>query len=173
MLDLAQAALDDRAAVQHFVLVLISAAALRWGAGPERATALTLLSVLLGDQIYHAIFGAGVELVTIDVGHAVIDAIAAFAMMSTAVAANRMYTLWIGAFQIIAVYSHIARDMDAGISPLAYAIVSVAPSYFQIVLLAGGLWGHRRRLRRFGKYSSWRTSLPPSWARGRLAWLGA
>ncbi len=173
MLDLAQAVLDNRAAVQHFALLLICTAALRWGAGPERVTALTLLSVLLGDQAYHAIFGAGVELVTIDIGHAAIDSMAALAMISTAVAANRMYTLWIGAFQIIAVYSHVARNLEAGISPLAYAIVSVAPSYFQIALLAGGLWMHLRRQRRHGRYSSWRTSSSPSWARGRLAWLAA
>lgn len=171
-MDFLLAVVEYRAEAQKLAIVITVAAALRWGAGPERACGVALLYLLLADVTYHAVLGPGVELLRIDVGHAVIDSTAALVMIVVALASNRMYTLWIGALQIIAVQAHIARDLEAGISPLAYSIMYVAPSYLQIGLLAGGIWAHRRRLRRFGTYRSWRTSLAPWWAKRPLAWQG-
>lgn len=173
MLDLAGLFLEYRADIQRLALVAISGAALRWGAGPERSTGLALLYLLLADIFYHLVFGPGVALGHIDIGHALIDLSALALMGAIALFANRMYTLWIGALQMIAVLAHVARDLETGIAPLVYAIMFIAPSYVQIALLAGGTWAHRKRRNRFGKYSSWRTSSIPSWVSGRLAWLNA
>jgi hypothetical protein len=165
--------LEYRDEAQQFLLFIVVASALRWGAGPERATALVLAAMLLGDIAYHMIFGPGVNLLTIDLGHATIDLAALVALTTIAVAANRNYTLWIGALQIVAVLAHVARNLDGTISPLVYAIMYIAPSYFQIGLLGAGLIRHRRRSQTHGTYRSWRTSSPPSWATGRLSWLDA
>lgn len=167
MIDVLQALLDSRVEVQKGALIVVVVAAFRWGAGPERGTAAVFLYLLFADSAYHAIFGPGAELLKIDIGHALIDASAALAMAAIAVQANRMYTLWIAALQIIAVQSHVARDLESGISPLAYAIVRYAPFYFQIVLLAVGTWLHRKRVRTFGSYRSWRTSSARSRALAR------
>ena len=156
-------ALDYRDEVQMAFLVGVAASALRWGAGPERASALALLYLEFIDQAYHAIFGPGVELASLDLGHAMIDLTTGGAMLGIAVVANRMYSLWIGALQIIAIQAHVARDLVSEITPLAYAIMYVAPSYFQIALLAAGIWAHRKRRRIYGTYRSWRISWPPSW----------
>lgn len=171
MIQLLEIFLEYRVEAQRLLLAVAVVSALRWGAGPERATGLVLAGMLVADLAYHAIFGAGVDLLTIDVGHAVIDTLAMGALTSIAVAANRNYTLWIGALQILAVLGHIARNLDEAISPLVYAIIHIAPSYFQIGLLLMGTFRHRRRVRLHPSYRSWRTSSPPSWATGRLAWL--
>ena len=157
--------------VQLVVWVALCAASLRWGAGPERAIALALLYILVADLAYHAIFGARVELRRIDVGHAFIDGTACVAMLLIGAHANRTYPLWIGAFQLFAVLAHIARDSIEQMTPLAYVIMKVAPSYFQLIVLAVGLIAHRRRLHKFGTYRSWGTSWPPSWAPGRIVSL--
>ncbi|MEO6387075.1 MAG: hypothetical protein ABIT16_04215 [Croceibacterium sp.] len=151
--------LDYREYFQQGVLIAVTLFALRKGAGPERATALALLYLLVADYAYHAIFGPGMKLRTMDVGHAVIDATACFAMVAIGTTANRVYTLWIGAFQIIAVMGHLARWLESEITPLAYLFMYVVPSYFQIALLATGTGLHLRRQRRLGKYRSWQRSL--------------
>jgi len=163
--------LDYRDEVQFVILVSVAAAALRWGAGPERATGLALLYLEFADHAYHAIFGPGIELLRMDLGHATIDATTLVAMLLIGVSANRMYTLWIGALQIIAVQAHLARDLASGMSPIAYAIMFIAPSYFQIALLAGGIWRHRRRLQKYGTYRSWRNSSNRWLVNARLSWL--
>lgn len=173
MIGLLEVFLEHRIEAQRLLLAVTVALALWRGAGPERATGLVLAGMLFADLAYHAIFGTGVDLLTIDVGHAVIDTLAMAALTSIAIAANRTYTLWIGALQILAVLGHVARNLDDAISPLVYAIIHIAPSYFQIGLLLAGTLRHRRRLRRHGSYRSWRTVSPPSWASGRLAWLDA
>jgi len=164
---------EYRDEAQRLLLFIVVASALRWGAGPERAAALTFVAMLLGDSTYHLIFGPGVNLLTLDIGHATIDFAAMVAFTTIAVAANRNYTLWIGALQIVAALAHVARNLDDAISPLVYAIMFFAPSYFQIGLLGAGLVCHCRRSQIHGTYRSWRTSSPPSWATGRLSWLDA
>jgi hypothetical protein len=164
--------LEYRVIAQRLLLFLVVASAFRWGAGPERTTGLVLAGMLFVDLAYHAIFGAGVRLLQVDVGHAVIDLAALGALLAIGVRANRNYTLWIGALQILAVFGHVARNLDNAMSPLMYAVIHIAPSYAQIILLGVGTHRYRRRSRTGLKYNSWRSSSPPSWAKGRLRWLG-
>ena len=109
--------IEYRDEAQKIALLAIVAATWRWGAGPERLSALALLYIVAVHQAYHAVFGPGVTLAEIDLGHAAIDGTACIAMLAIAASANRMYTLWLGALQIIAVQAHIARDLESGISP--------------------------------------------------------
>lgn len=171
MIEALQIILNLRDEAQQAALILLLAAALRWGAGPERLVAATICSITLADKAYHLIFGSGVELGSINVGHFVIDAAACCSLIFIALAANRMYTLWIGAFQILALLSHPVRLVAQQVSPIAYAIMQIAPSYFQIGLLAGGIWLHHRRSRANGTYRSWRHSSSHSSRNGHSTWL--
>jgi hypothetical protein len=162
--------LASRVFAQTLALVLVVAAAFVWGAGPERASAATLAWLRLADLAYHAVFGPAVQLASTDIAHAAIDTVALAAFVIVALQANRIYPLWLAALQLLAVYAHIARDIAHAISPLGYAVMYIAPSYFQIILLACGIWLHRRRLRRVGSYRAWRRSSSPSPAPGRRIW---
>ena len=134
------------------------------GGGPERAVAGVMVGILVSDRIYHLIFGNFTNLVSIDYGHALIDLVAMIVLVVIALRANRMYTLWTAALQLIAFNAHLARELTEGMSPIAYLILYVGPSYFQLLIQGLGLWAHRRRIARYGPYRSWtsHTDKPPA-----------
>lgn len=153
--------------VAFFALAL---AAWRWGGGPERAAALVLVWFRIADWTYHGIFQQALDLTDIDLAHALIDLVACVAAFVIAIFANRMYTLWFAALQLLVVFAHFSRDMAMAILPTVYAIMIMAPSYLQMLLLAGGLWAHHRRVQRFGPYRSWRRSSNHSPATAPRGW---
>lgn len=161
---------DFRFWLQAGLFALLVLAAWRWGAGPERALAGVLAWFGIGDALNHAIFGSWTDFATVDTGHLVIELVALGVALSVALLANRMYPLWFSAFQLIALFAHLARDLAQGIAPLAYLIMYIGPSYCQIILLSGGIWLHRRRVRRHGPYRSWRSFSHRSPAMRRPNW---
>lgn len=158
---------DVRIAAQTITFLALALASWRWGAAPERAAAAVLVWFRLADWAYHGLFASSLNLTDIDTAHAVIDIVACIACFAIAVAANRIYPLWFAAFQLLAVGAHLARDMAVDVLPMVYAIMFMAPSYFQTAILALGLWFHHRRVRRFGPYRSWRNFSNRSPAAGR------
>lgn len=140
---------------QLIILLVLAFLGFWKGGGPERAVAGVMVGILVCDRIYHLIFGNFSTVVSIDYGHALIDLVAMVALVLIALRANRMYTLWIAALQLIAFNAHLARELAEGMSPIAYLILYIGPSYFQLLAQAGGLWAHRRRVARYGPYKSW------------------
>ncbi len=167
MLELIQAYRVD---AQTLAFVLLALAAWRWGAGPERALAAVLVWFRVADWAYHGIFAASLQLTNVDLAHALIDLVACVAAFAVALHANRIYPLWFAAVQLLAVFAHLARAMAVEILPVVYAIMFIAPSYLQIAILAWGVWRHRRRVRRFGPYRSWRSFSPRSPEPGPRSW---
>ncbi|WP_114521600.1 hypothetical protein [Altererythrobacter sp. ZODW24] len=157
-----QTIFEHRVEAQAIFMVLLVLCALWRGSGPERAVALTMAGMKVAAEAYLAITEAKISLLDMDVAMATIDLVVCVVLVFVGLQANRMYTLWIAAFQIIALNAHIVREIATGISPLAYAIMYIAPSYFQLFILAGGIWCHARRERLFGPYRSWRR--PPAGA---------
>lgn len=149
---------DFRFSFQAAIFVGLALAAWKVGGGPEKVLAGVLVWFSAGDAVNHALFAAGTDYSTINAGHVVIEVVALAVSLAVAVFANRMYTLWFAAFQVLAVLAHLAREIVRDIASLAYLMMYVGPSYFQIILLAGGIWFHHRRERRFGPYRSWRSS---------------
>ena len=154
-MDLLQA--DTRFALQVTLFCLLALSAWRWGGAPERILSATLLWFTVGDTLNHWLFDVSTTFVTVDTGHLVIDFVALAVSVTVALFANRIYPLWFAAFQALAMLAHLARDLVSEVSPIAYVVMYVGPSYFQIVILALGIWFHRRRVRRHGPYRSWRT----------------
>ncbi len=148
--------------VQIAVLLVTAAVAIWRGAGPEKACAGVMAIVLwLGDILNHAIAASAARFTSVETGHLVLD-VAGFALfLAIALFANRMYPLWMSITQGVVVLTHLAADA-AKAAPLAYSILSIAPSYLLTALLIGGLIAHVRRVKRHGLYRSWRVATPPS-----------
>lgn len=147
-----------------FVLIL---SAFFWGGGPERAVALTWLVVFeIGGRVKDVIFGSELRLTDVDLFWASADVVAGVSWLTIALFANRNYTLWIAALQLLATSAHLVRGMVEAVSPIAYVVMVVAPGWFQLFLLAGGLICHARRKNSFGEYRDWRK--PQNAAQARL-----
>lgn len=128
------------------------------GAAPERAVAGVMLASFCLFWLFRDPQSDGMSYTYVHALQFAIDFATAIAFITIAIFANRMYTLWIAGFQIVALQAHLARYLTDQIAPLAYAIMIIAPSYLQIVALGLGTWMHVRRERRHGSYRSWRTS---------------
>lgn len=161
---------DVRYWLQTGLFIILFLSAFRWGGGPEKVLAGVLVWFRVGDAANHALIDILDLPFAADTGHFVIDLIAAVVALAVAAHANRMYPLWFAAFQLLAVFAHLARELAPGVALLAYRLMYVGPSYFQIMLLAGGIWLHRRRVLRHGPYRSWRSSSPRSPAPARSSW---
>ncbi len=146
-------------------------AALVWGGGPERAIALLWLFLFeITSLVINVIWSPSFRPNEMDVTSMLIDSAALIILVIVAVRANRMYPLWIAAFQILATMSHFANAMANHISPIAYVILAVTPGYFQLLLLATGLFGHMRRVREHGAYRDWQEPIATG---GQLAMSGS
>lgn len=147
----------------------LCAAALRWGEAPERSCAATLFVMTYGDAAYHTLLGQGPVYGTVDLWHLIIDLGTAAAFIGIALQANRVYPLWLAAFQLVSVFSHFARELTETFPKLAYGLMTYVPYYVLLLILAGGLWSHAQRRNRHGPYRSWRASSSPSRASARMS----
>ena len=148
-----------RAEMQDILALVVCLSAIFWGGKPERIIALVWLVLFEGvDALYHAIWDSNFQLERLDVFHASLDLVGLVVFLAVALSANRMYVLWIAAFQLLSATSHIARELADAISPVAYAVMAIAPSWGILLSLAFGLIAHVRRKKEFGEYRDWRGS---------------
>jgi hypothetical protein len=147
-----------RPELQIFSTIALSLAALRWGAGPERASMFAFLLFWILEPFLELVVGTGTQRGTVDPGGATMDGIVAVVFIGIALYANRSYPLWLAAFQLISALSHLMRWIDPGMNSLAYAIMAIAPSWALLITIGIGIWRHHNRVKRFGPYKSWRIS---------------
>lgn len=149
---------------------VIALAIMSWrrGAGPERATALVLLTSALTTWLYRflglqptqgRIIGGYFET---DIVYVLIDTMTLAALIAIMMAANRKYPVWIAGFQLTATGMHLVNEIVKQKAPFAYALLNMGPFYFMVLTQALGLWLHVRREKRSGPYPSWRNISAPS-----------
>jgi uncharacterized protein YjeT (DUF2065 family) len=140
-----------------FSLIIVGSAALAYGKGgpPERITAAVIVSWALADTVYHLIFGpSGFQ--SVDPVHVVLDGSELVAVMWLALKANRVWPLWVAAAQLICVLGHIGAFVYPHGMRRAYWAMTQLPQYIMLTALLLGALAHVRRVRRVGRYRSWR-----------------
>lgn len=151
-----------RLVIQSALFVGLAIWALRKGGGPERACGWSFLAMVVAERAYHMLVSRSFELETVDSWHLTLDLALLAALVPIALRANRLYPMGLAACQVIAVNAHIARDSFAQITPLAYYVMYVAPSYLQLIILFCGVSAHIRREEKYGPYRDWRLSPSPA-----------
>ncbi|KWV91877.1 hypothetical protein [Erythrobacter sp. YT30] len=150
---------DYRPFIQDAVAIILIVAALIWGGGPERIFALTWLVFFeLLDLLYQATGGGFFQSGDIEFYIAATDLFAGLIWITCALFANRNYMLWIAAMQLLAMTAHVARGLVEAISPIAYAVMVIAPGWLQLLFFGIGLARHIQRKRKYGPYRDWRIS---------------
>ena len=149
---------EYRMVIQDVLAFAICGAALIWGGAPERIVAATWLVLFeIAGRLYRGVFGAeGYQLLGVDWFLASTDLLAGAIWLTVAIYANRNYTLWIAAMQLLAMTAHLARGLVEAIAPVAYIFMVVAPGWFQLIFLGLGLTRHILRKRKYGTYRDWR-----------------
>lgn len=156
-----------RVPAHHLTSILLAAAIFRWGGAPERWLISVFIATMVAPMwgVYLLDIGAA-EISPFAPAIIMLDLLAATLFIAVALNANRNYPLWVAGFQLVAVVAHVVRALVDSVSPLAYAILVIGPSYAQLLLLLGGFARHVMRTRRYGRYRDWRlTASGNSWAR--------
>lgn len=146
---------------QMACFVALAVWAMRRGGGPERICSAIFVAMFAADRFYDLLVRPAFELETVDTWLFALDIAVLAAIVPVALRANRLYPMVLAACQLIAVNSHLARDSFEQVTPVAYAVMVIAPSYLQLMILAGGIWAHTKRVERYGPYRDWRMSPRP------------
>ena len=147
--------------LQIFCFLAFAVWAFRKGGEPEKACAAAFVAMVLADRLYHLIVTSSLELETVDIWHFSLDLTILVILVLIALQANRIYPMGLAALQLIAVNAHFARDAFSQITPFAYALTVIVPSYGQLLVLCLGMCAHVRRSQRVGLYRDWRSSPLP------------
>ena len=139
------------------VSIFILATTIAWSSGgpPERTAAVTIITWMGIDTIYHLIFGRS-SFGTVDPVHVVLDTTELAALVWLALRANRMWVLVAAAAQLMCVTGHIAVLLESGGLRRAYWALTQMPQYIEIAALLAGVFAHDRRVRVIGNYRNWR-----------------
>jgi hypothetical protein len=136
----------ERFVAQVVLLLLVQVYAWRRGGWPERAAATAFLASLGIDQVAHQLLGVGQgTYLTISTWHFSLDCLLLVAVLAIGLRARRLWTIWLGSLQILAVFGHVARVVDAQMNPLIYAILGRYPYWLALIVIA---WGTRNYAKR-------------------------
>ncbi|MBI1402297.1 MAG: hypothetical protein GC147_03680 [Porphyrobacter sp.] len=148
---------EYRLEAQHIASVVLALAIWRRGAAPERwligVYLLTMVAPLYVARLLglgNLVFGPHAWI------YIALDVVAAVLFVGIALNANRNYPLAVAGFQLVALGAHGVRELGDAVSPFAYVILAIGPSYCQLLLIFAGFVRHIRRERRFGPYREWR-----------------
>jgi hypothetical protein len=149
-----------KAELQRTALALLVAIAWWRGAGPEKASATALLVFLLQDPL-DWLMAQPPNYSVVLIRDAALDCVVGGTLLAIAMRANRIYTLFLAAWQLLAIFAHLGRLGTTSSAALAYAIVMYIPGYLLLFTFGCGLLAHVRRVRRWGPYRSWWNNCPP------------
>jgi len=136
----------DRLLLYHVLLYGSCGYALIRGNTDSRVVALAFL---IGNYATYALRSPlAVSYSSVEPGILAIDIAAWIAYTYVALASDRFWPLWVSGLQLTASLGHVLKAIDADLLPLAYAAALRFWSYPILLILAVGVWRHRKRLQR-------------------------
>jgi hypothetical protein len=130
--------------IGFWVLLPISvAAALKWGARPERQVAWMMTAGAIFSMI--AMPSGTTRYQHIEWIVLAIDAAMFLGFTRVAIRSQRAWVIWAAGFQGVAVIGHIGKLMVPETTRMAYAIMEQASSYPTVIALLIGTWQYQRR----------------------------
>lgn len=136
-----------------FLLTLACIYAVIRGGQPERRAVMIFIIGIV--MTYIAAPLSEDRYAELEIGIFVIDLIILIAFTMLATNAERFWTLWICAMQVIQVLSHIPKMIIPELLPKAYYVVIAFWVYPMLTVLVIGTYRHQQRLRQFGVDKSW------------------
>ncbi len=127
--------------------------ALSRGGSPERLVGASLLAASIIGWALQTPFGQRFH--GIEYGVLAVDLVLAAALLAIALAADRFWTLWLAAMQLLGLGSHLVRLVEPGFARTAYAVLLAGWSYPMLLLLVLGTARHARRMARTGFDVAW------------------
>ena len=134
-----------------FMVVCIYSAI--WGGRPERRAVVIFVTGLVMTLIALSLSGDNYS--SLEFGVLIADLWILLAFVWLALRAERFWTIWICAMQVIQVLSHIPKMIIPELLPQAYYITIAFWAYPMLLALAIGTYRHQQRLRQFGVDRSW------------------
>lgn len=137
-------------------LILLSTVlpyALWKGGGPERWVAAMLLVAAACSWL--VVSAGGEAFQSMEIGIALVDAVLLVGMLTVAMNADRYWTLWITAFQIIQVLAHLPELLIPQLLPQIYGLIISVWGYPMLLILFAGTWRHQQRISRYGSDRHW------------------
>lgn len=135
------------------LLAFVLGYAMLKGGTPERVAALIIIAASVSTVTTWA--PSQLRYKSVDAGIFITDFIMMLALVALALRAERFWTLWVAAFQVMQFASHIPEILVPELLPVTYKVVISIWSYPMLFLLAAGTYRHRQRVRTYGSDRSW------------------
>lgn len=124
-------------------LPALSLAAMQWGGPPEKAASLLYVAAAILTLAVRPLWS--VRYHNVEIGVFAIDLGLLFSLAVIASKVDRVWPIIATALQAISVLAHVAKALNPSFWRLAYAMMAGASSYPTLIVLAVGIWHHRRR----------------------------
>jgi hypothetical protein len=92
---------------------------------------------------------------SVEIGVFLVDVAALVGFLVLALRAERLWPLWVTAFQMIGTAGHAVKLASPEVIPVAYAFILAFWTYPMLLIIVVGTWQHRKRLERRGVDRSW------------------
>lgn len=126
----------------HALLIALVIAAIVYGGRTERRVAgLYAVSALISTVARHI---DGMAFKNFDRLVSLTDFVLLACLVALALKVRRWWLFGAAALQTLTCLGHVAKLIDSGIPPIGYFMMSVSSSYPSLILLAIGIWQHRR-----------------------------
>lgn len=128
-----------------FLIILLASLAyvVRCGRWPERSG----LAIIMLGSIATALVGRSDLWRGTEIGILAVDVVVLIAFLAIVALTDRFWPLWVSAFQLVSVTSHLARLLKPSTLPLAYAFAEQVWSYAMIAVVIGSVAWQRRYAR--------------------------
>jgi len=143
----------ERVVAFFTIQALATVYALVRGGAPERMVGASLLAASGIGWTLQTPFGQ--RFYGVEYGVLAVDLVLAIVLVAIALAADRFWTLWLAAMQLLGLGSHLVRVVEPGFARTAYAVLLAGWSYPMLLILVLGTARHVRRVSRMGFDVAW------------------